>query len=237
VLHQGWCTVCGTLNHAQVPPEHAPGSDPRLTALIGESAGTHGTSRHIIQRFCASVLQVPRSLGAMQKCRDRVAQAIAPHDDAIATQARQAPVNYSDETSWFLTSTLQWLWGIVRDTAAFSMLHPHRSTAACAALIDDWAGILVSAGDGVYHTWVAGRQTCLAHLIRTARGMAERQHPDLAAGGAWALAELQRLCHMATALRRAGSGGRGMRGCVTSSTSILTVRMRRGSVHAACSAR
>ena len=43
------------------------------------------------------------------------------------------------------------------------------------------------------------RQTCLAHLIRTARGLAER--PASRPGGlwAWALAELQRLCHMATA--------------------------------------
>ena len=159
VLHQGWCTVCGTLNQAQVPPEHATGYGPRFTALIGEIAGTHGTSRRIIQHFCASVLQVPLSLGAMQKLIDRVAQAMAPHYGAMATQARQAPVNY----------------------------------------IDDWAGILVSDGYGVYQSWVAGRQTCLAHLIRTARGLAERQHPDLAACGAWALAELQRLCHMATA--------------------------------------
>lgn len=199
VLHQGWCTVCGTLNQAQVPPEHATGYGPRFTALIGEIAGTHGTSRRIIQHFCASVLQVPLSLGAIQKLIDRVTQAIAPHYDAIATQARQAPVNYIDETSWFLTSTLQWLWVMVSDTAAFYMIHPHRSKEAFAALIDDWAGILVSDGYGVYQSWVAGRQTCLAHLIRTARGLAERQHPDLAACGAWALAELQRLCHMATA--------------------------------------
>jgi transposase len=199
VLHQGWCTACGTLNQAQIPPEHATGYGPRFTALIGEIAGTHGTSRRIIQRFCASVLQVPLSLGGIQKLIDRVAQAIAPHYSAIAIQARQAPVNYIDETSWFLTNTLQWLWVMASDTAAFYMIHPHRSKEAFAALIDDWAGILVSDGYGVYQTWVAGRQTCLAHLIRTARGLAERQHPDLAACGAWALAELQRLCHMATA--------------------------------------
>src|SRR5207245_10845706 len=42
-------------------------------------------------------------------------------------------------------------------------------------------------------------QTCVAHLIRSARGLAARAHPDLAACGAWALTELQRLCHMATA--------------------------------------
>ena len=79
------------------------------------------------------------------------------------------------------------------------MIHSHRSKEAFAALIDDWAGILVSDGYGVYQTWVAHRQTCLAHLIRTARSLAERQNAELAACGTWALAELQRLCHMATA--------------------------------------
>ena len=39
----------------------------------------------------------------------------------------------------------------------------------------------------------------LAHLIRTARSLAERPHAELAACGTWALAELQRLCHMAKA--------------------------------------
>lgn len=46
---------------------------------------------------------------------------------------------------------------------------------------------------------MAQRQTCLAHLTRRARGLAERASPELAACGAWALAALQRLCHMATA--------------------------------------
>ena len=199
VLHQGWCTACGTRNQAQIPPEHATGYGPRFTALIGEIAGTHGTSRRLIQNFCASVLQVPLSLGALQKLIARVSQAIEPHYGAIATQARQAPVNYIDETSWFLTHSLQWLWVMVSDTVALSMIHPHRSKEAFAALIEDWQGLLVSDGYGVYQTWVACRQTCLAHLIRTARGLAERQPPALAACGVWALAELQRLCHMATA--------------------------------------
>jgi transposase len=37
----------------------------------------------------------------------------------------------------------------------------------------------------------------LAHLIRTARELAARPQAELAACGAWALVELQRLCHMA----------------------------------------
>ena len=118
---------------------------------------------------------------------------------ASATQARQAPVHDSDATSGCLITRLQGRWGMVRDSGAWSMIHPHRSQAAFAALIEDWPGLLVRDGYGVSQTWVACRQTCLAHLIRTARGLAERQHPALAAGGAWAWAELQRLCHRATA--------------------------------------
>ena len=199
VLHQGWCTVCGIEHKAHVPPEHATGYGPRFSALMGELAGTYGHGRCMVQTFCASVCGVPLSLGAIQKVIDRVTQAIEPHDTAIATQARQAPVNYIDETPWFLTNPLQWLWVMASDTVAFDMSHPHRSKEAFAALIDDWAGILVSDGYGVDQNWVQARQTCLAHLIRTARSLAERQQADLAACGAWALVELQRLCHMATA--------------------------------------
>ena len=199
VLHQGWCPDCGRWSKAQVPAEHAMGYGPRFSALMGEVAGTYGNGRRMVQTFCASVLRVPISLGAIQKVLDRVTQAIAPHYMAIATLARHAPVNYIDETSWWCTNTLQWLWVMTSELGAFYMIHPHRSKEAFAALIDDWAGLLISDGYGVYQSWVERRQTCLAHLIRTARSLAARQHPALAACGTWALAELQRLCHMAKA--------------------------------------
>jgi transposase len=199
VLHQGWCPDCGRWTKAQVPAEHATGYGSRFSALMGEVAGTYGNGRRMVQTFCASVLQVPISLGAIQKVLDRVAQAIEPHYLAIATQARQALVNYIDETPWWCINTLHWLWVMASERVAFYMIHPRRSKEAFAELIEDWAGLLVSDGYGVYQHWVQARQTCLAHLIRTARSLAERQHADLAACGAWALAELQRLCHMAKA--------------------------------------
>jgi len=65
-----------------------------------------------------------------------------------------------------------------------------------------WASLRMIVGRyryGVYQSWVEARQTCVAHLIRTARSLAERQHTELAACGTWALAELQRLCSMAKA--------------------------------------
>jgi len=199
VLQEGWCQACGRWGHAHVPAEHASGYGPRFSALIGELAGTYGNGRRIVQTLCASVLRVPLSLGAIQKVIDRITQAIDPYYTVIARYARQAPVNYIDETPWYCRNALAWLWVMASERVAFYMIHPRRSKEAFAALIDDWTGLLVSDGYGVYQHWAQARQTCLAHLIRTARSLAERPHPDMAACGTWALAELQRLCHMATA--------------------------------------
>jgi transposase len=43
------------------------------------------------------------------------------------------------------------------------------------------------------------RQPCLAHLIRTARGLSENRLAELATWRAWAFKELQCLCAMAKA--------------------------------------
>jgi transposase len=197
VLHQADCPSCGRRVKAQLPPEHQTGYGPRLSALIGEMAGIQGTSRSLIQTFCASVLGFPIGLGAIQKVIDRVTRAIQPHYEAIARIARQAPVSYIDETPWFCQGDLQWLWVMTSPEVAFYRIDPSRSKAAFFALIDDWEGILVSDGYGVYQTWVSQRQTCLAHLIRRARGLAQRTDSQVAACGKRALVELQRLCHMA----------------------------------------
>ncbi len=148
VLHRSWCLACGRWMQAQIPPEHASGYGPRFSALVGELAGTYGNGRRMVQTFCASVLGVPLSLGAIQKVLNRVTQAIDPYYVVIATQARQSAVNYIDETSWFCMHTLHWLWVMASEGVAFYMIHPRRSKEACAARIDEWTGTLVSNGYG-----------------------------------------------------------------------------------------
>jgi transposase len=197
ILQQGQCQRCGRQLKAQVPRDSQAGYGPRFSALIAELAGMHRTSWRLIQDFCHSVCNIPISLGAVQKVIQRVSQAIAPHHEAIATLAHQAPVGYIDETPWDCQNALQWLWIMATDKVPYSRIDPHRAKDAFVALIEDWQGILVSDGYGVYQDWVHQRQTCLAHLIRSARGLAQRRDPDLAACGNTALKELQRLCHMA----------------------------------------
>jgi transposase len=204
ILHKARCPQCGCLLKAPLPEKYRYGYGPRLTALIGELSGSQRDSRSMVQEFCTSVLGVPISRGAIQRVVERVSDAITPHYEAIAEKARLAPVNCIDETAWYQHGVLAWLWVMVNATVALFKVQAGRSMAAFEALVEHWAGILVSDGNGVYQRWVHGRQTCLALLIRRARGLAERKGPELAGFGRRVMAELQRLAHWATAPPTAG---------------------------------
>lgn len=198
ILHQGRCLACGTLCKAALPLEHASGYGPRLTGFVGEMAGMVGASRSAVQDLCASVCSISLSQGAIQKMVDRVSEAIVPHYTAMGEVARTSLVNYIDETSWLMHGDRQWLWVMANPVVAYFQIHTHRSKTAFAQLIGDWMGILVSDGYRVSQSWEGLRQSCLAHLIRAAQGLAESVEAGMACFGRRVHAELQRLCHMGT---------------------------------------
>ena len=203
-LYKGRCCSCGREEKGYVPSEYQVGYGPRLSALMIELAGIAGNSRRMIQGFCHSVLGLPISLGAIQKVIDRASEAILPHYEAIQNKARSSKVNHIDETPWYNSGGLHWLWVMVNPLIAFFMVHGKRSKEAFKQLIGQWEGILVSDGYGVYKKWVNSRQTCLSHLIRRARGLAESSNPELSRCGEWALKELRTLVHMARVPPSAG---------------------------------
>jgi len=150
-----------------------------LTALIGELSGITAMSRNDVKQLCESVLGIPIATGTIQKIIDRVSAAIAPAYDQIGQAARSSHCNYIDETSWFNENDLQWLWAMVNEKVAYYRIDPNRSKKAFERLIENWRGILISDSYGLYRNWVDDRQTCLAHLIRKAVGLAERRKPNL----------------------------------------------------------
>ena len=197
ILHKGKCVACGTTRKGYVPKDFKTGFGPRFTALVGEVGGIDGSSRETVRKFIGSVLGVPISAGAVQKIIDRVSSALEPHYKAIGSVIRKQPVCHFDETTWKKGRELNWLWVMANRGSAFFMVHPKRSAEAFQELVGSWNGTLVSDGYRVYQNWVGKRQTCLAHLIRRADGLSERNAPELAACGKWAAAELRRLCRMA----------------------------------------
>ena len=65
------------------------------------------------------------------------------------------------------------LWALAHPEVAYCHIQPTCSKAAFAQLVGDWIGVLVSDGYRVYQYWAGLRQSCLAHLIRAAKGLAE----------------------------------------------------------------
>jgi len=132
----------------------------------------------------------------MQKLVDRVSEALGPHYSAIGDVARSSLVHYMDEPPWLLHGDRQWLWVMASPAVAYFQRHPTRSKAAFSQLMGDWRGMLVSDGYRLYESWVGLRPSCLAHLIRVAKGLAESLEGGIARFGGRVYAELQRLCHM-----------------------------------------
>jgi transposase len=196
LLQQCDCPNCGKTVKAQLPPEKATGYGPRFTAFVGELSGIKAMSRNDVKQLVESVLQIPISTGAIQKLVDRNSEAILPVYEQIGRFARDFWCNYIDETSWFWKNNLHWLWVMANDQVAFYRIDPHRNKEAFEKLVQDWEGILVSDGYGLYQKWVR-RQTCLAHLIRKADALAERKKADLRRFGQITAAWLRQLIHFA----------------------------------------
>ena len=199
VLQEGECTVCGKICRGTIPEGFHVGYGERFTALVGELSGSQRCSRRSVKEFIESVLGIPISIGGIQRCVDRVSEAILPYYEAFAAKARCSKVNHLDETSWYQHGVLMWLWVMVNTTVAFFSVKASRSKAAFEELIGHWAGILVSDNYGVYRKWAHMRQTCLAHLIRTAEGLAQRKDAGTKRFGQRVCSELQRLIHWANA--------------------------------------
>lgn len=197
VLNRCRCPQCGKTAKAALPPDVSTGYGPRFCALVAELSGIKAMSRTDVQAFCHSVLDLPVSTGAIQKIVDRASEAIAPAWNGFGRLARSAQCNYIDETSWYRRHDLHWLWAMVNERVAFYRVDPHRSKKAFEELIEDWQGILVSDGYGLYRNWVHGRQTCLAHLIRKADGLADRKKPNLKRFGLVIGQSLRNLTHFA----------------------------------------
>ena len=197
ILHKGHCADCGRTAKAALPSEHRSGYGVRLSSLIANIAGIEGSSRTTIREFCRSVLRFDISLGAIQKVLDRASEAMRPYYQAIGGAARTSAVNGIDETSWKLNGLLMFLWAMVNSRVAFFKIHQERSKKAFLALIEDWRGILISDGYNVYQKWVHLRQTCLAHLIRHAKGLSEHSKREIREFGEAMVIKLQQLCSMA----------------------------------------
>jgi transposase len=159
----------------EVPEEHRGRFfGPRLTALMAALSGRC----HLSKRLTVEMLEwmgVKVSPGTVCNLEREIAQALeGPWEEALE-EVRQAPVKNVDESGWFLTGALKWLWAVVTEKVAVFKIHDRRNQKAMKDLLGEKAqGIVGSDRYGAYTPIPLGqRQLCWAHLIRDFRGLVE----------------------------------------------------------------
>jgi len=102
------------------------------------------------------------------------AQKSQPLYDDLREKIRASTLLHVDETSWRLDGCGAWLWYAGNADLDFFQIDRSRATEVIATLLgDDFCGDIVSDGYAVYEAISARwRQTCLAHIIRTAKEIA-----------------------------------------------------------------
>lgn len=107
-----------------------------------------------------------------------------PLYEDLRAKIRASMLLHLDETSWRLDGNPAWLWYAGNQDIDFFHIDRSRATEVILAILgDEFCGDVVSDGYAVYDAILARwRQTCLAHIIRTAKDiLAEvRLLPDVA---------------------------------------------------------
>jgi transposase len=118
-------------------------------------------------------LQVHRS--TICRAVERVARRGEATWHALRDAARRSLVNAIDETGWNVETQLRWLWVAVSEQVTYCDILSGRGFEQAASLLGtDYAGWLTHDGWAVYYKFLrAGHQSCISHLLRRCRDMAE----------------------------------------------------------------
>ena len=143
-------------------------------------SGEHHLSVRQIQRLLAEQWQLQFSVGAISEAQGLAAEALGRPCAAIAEHVRGSAVAHADETrhpkggvrEYLLTG---WMWVLTTGVASLFVVGFSRGKGAAAALLGEFAGVLVTDDLGSYSVVPEERrQLCWAHLIRHFTAIAER---------------------------------------------------------------
>ena len=150
-----------------------------LGVLMNKSLGLpHADAATILrQGFGLSM-----SRGGICRAIQRVARKAEATWHALRDAARRSALAHMDETGWKVEAQLHWLWAVVTDEITFCEILPGRGFAEAASILGaEYAGWLIHDGWVVYYKFLkAAHQSCVAHLIRRSRDLAETATPSAA---------------------------------------------------------
>ena len=179
--HTVCCPACRALVQGSLPDDAPPsGYGPRATALASFFHGRLRLSTRETAQALLDVCGLPISVGAVVRCCERTADALAPIYDTLAGVIKHQPHVNADETSWKEALRKAWLWVAVSLVATVFVITLNRKRASLHLLLGEtYAGIITSDRYTAYDgRAVAKRQLCWSHLARNLAAIADYGHPD-----------------------------------------------------------
>lgn len=147
-----------------------------LAAILNKQMGLSlGHTRQVLSYGFG--LEVSR--GGLYRALARMAGRAEPTYDGLLETARQAPVNGMDETGWKVGGRLQWLHVAVSAQVTVYAILPGRGYEQAVAILGaEYDGFLIHDGWAPYYRFrLAFHQSCLAHLLKRCREMAQLAAP------------------------------------------------------------
>jgi transposase len=147
-----------------------------LAAILNKQMGLSlGHTRQVLS--CGFGLEVSR--GGLYRALARMAGRAEPTYDGLVETARQAAVNGMDETGWKVGGLLQWLHVAVSAQVTVYAILPGRGYEQAVMILGaGYDGFLIHDGWAPYYRFqLAFHQSCLAHLLKRCREMAQMASP------------------------------------------------------------
>lgn len=147
-----------------------------LAAILNKQMGLSlGHTQQVLSHGFG--LQVSR--GGLYRALARMAGRAEPTYDGLVAAARQAPVNGMDETGWKVGGRLQWLHVAVSAQVTVYAILPGRGYEQAMTILGaEYDGFLIHDGWVPYYRFrFAFHQSCLAHLLKRCREMAQFASP------------------------------------------------------------
>jgi len=149
-------------------------------------------SRSKIQEFLKDWTSTELSIGTIDRCIRETGIACVSVVEELVEQLQQADILHLDETHWYESGKLHWLWVAVSTKTAVFQIGSRRKEELSSLVKEAFVGWLVTDGYGAYRSHPK-RQRCLAHLIPKAVAMTGAINQKAAQIGQWILDDLKEL--------------------------------------------
>jgi IS1 family transposase len=165
---------------------------PMLAIFIAALSLRFRLSRLKIQEFLLDWLELELGVATINRCIHEFGRASEPVVEELIEEVRAAEVVHLDETPWYQSGVLLWLWVAVTANTIVYRIGSRRKEDLVALIGHAFLGWWVTDGYMAYRDHPR-RQRCLAHLIRKALALAEGYYGPGSAFGRDLVRDLRRL--------------------------------------------